>query len=258
MSNSVDHARFLPQFDVHVIEGINQRWTRWCRSLGRLMAINGVKEDSMKQNYLFFCAGDYVEDVYTKNANDMDTYEEIIEKLTLAFSQTVQQKDNEPQNIAQKHAEQDEVLARRMENNIEVFGSKGKGQEFAEISEEHKPRKLMQNVEIDHDHFSDVSRATTSLQTKDKGVYMAICVKPFKGNVRESYTHRKCTLEKRNKFRAETEGAFGSTGEKHVETYTFHKRGKSSPQTKSTRMEWRPPWIHACKRQSQSRSRGAH
>ena len=204
MSNSADHARFIPQFDVHVIEGINQRWTRWCRSLDRLMAINGVKEDSMRQNYLFFCAGDDVEDVYTQNGNAADTYGDIIEKLTRVFNQSVQQDKGEHQIITQTQFERVGESARRVEENIEVFSLNGAFQEVNENYKEHESRRLMHDLKAEHDNLSDASRATVRLQTKEIKVYD----KPFRESERKPYTHGKCTnFETRNKHKAGTERA---------------------------------------------------
>jgi hypothetical protein len=80
-------VRFEP-FDVHDLDDISIRWTKWLSKLTRYFTFKEVTVSAKKINELFLFGGYDLEQVYNQHAVADEDYTIVIEKLTSHFNPT--------------------------------------------------------------------------------------------------------------------------------------------------------------------------
>ena len=78
----------IQPFTTSDTDNIGLRWKKWVKKLERLFEIKNIEDDKKKITYLFFYGGDQLEDVYTEDAENDDTFDEICTKLSTRFNPT--------------------------------------------------------------------------------------------------------------------------------------------------------------------------
>lgn len=76
----------IQPFSTTDVDNIGLRWKKWIKRLERLLDIKNVTDDKKKITYLFYYGGDQLEDIYSEQALNTDTFKEVVDKLTERFN----------------------------------------------------------------------------------------------------------------------------------------------------------------------------
>ncbi|RNA33818.1 Retrovirus-related Pol poly from transposon [Brachionus plicatilis] len=120
-------------FNIDEDENRVQRWEEWVARLERLMAIKAIKEDKLKQDYLFFFGGSALENVYKKYAEKEDDYEMVNGKIAGHFKSKFNAKLNvlHFRDLFQHEEEPFEDFVNRLRRKAKICAFKDENHEIA-------------------------------------------------------------------------------------------------------------------------------
>ena len=71
----------IQKFDTVNSDDIEKRWVRWKTKLSWYFILKNIKNDEIKRISLLFFAGDGIVDIYEEDLNEIDTYDQVINKI---------------------------------------------------------------------------------------------------------------------------------------------------------------------------------
>jgi hypothetical protein len=109
----------IQRFDTENSDDIERRWMRWKTKLGWYFTLKNMKSDELKRISLLFFGGDGIVDIYEENANDNDTYDQVINKIDaqLLTKANTESHIKHSNKVVQNDQEMD--VAQRLEDNAD-------------------------------------------------------------------------------------------------------------------------------------------
>ncbi|CAF1016621.1 unnamed protein product [Brachionus calyciflorus] len=165
----------IENFDLNDTDGIASKWKKWCKRLERLISIKSVTQEKKKIDYLLFCAGESIEDIYEEMAEDGDTFEDIVDKIHEHLCPKTNKQMNiyKFRSIKQMEDEPFEEFAQRVKSAAKICDFKDvdeevKSQVIQACLSERVMRKGLSNNEIGLDKLIEFGKMDENIDRQVK------------------------------------------------------------------------------------------